>query len=593
MRNTIRQDVARNDAALLSQVRAGNTEAYAELWRRHQGVAINTASLLVPHAEVQDVVSETHAQLYKTLKKGDGPHAAFRPYLVQSVRNSAMRWYRNKGERADSLEEVGDISEQPNQVGLETRLVLFEAFAKLPVLWQQVLWATDVEQAPPREIAQQVGLTANNVGVIAHRARQRLRELWLELHLPHESQRECEPIHAQLPAYFANRLSKGRATRVNEHLAGCSQCRATLEASIGDAKRLHGLVPFGATLVAATLATSSRATAAVSGSWMAKAAVAFESKVGVLALTGIVVAATAGGVVLANAAQQAGTAVGVAEPGASHTRPLIPTPKPSAGGSTARPADVEPAARADMRAQRATVAAPGGGLLAPAEAVAAPETVAVPVEVLTVDSGGGHFFPHIAGVTAPDALVRITGMTDTALYTRSDHTGGWSLLVPGGIAGTNQVTVTAQSTVTADAAAHDPATHDPATHDPAAQNPAFAIGDGFATRLLDGEGVELTFTLHAPDLAVTVGRGTIDFRAEFDPAAFVAVSGPADTFRHTVTSATGVASGRIHLPAGVDSQTVVQGITARFVSADGKRFGPSGRPDATQDDTALAHSIPN
>ena len=78
------------DADLVAQVRDGHDEPYAELYRRHQPAALALARTLTEHSAADDVVSEAFEKLLHRIRGGGGPEAAFRPYLLRTVRTVAV-----------------------------------------------------------------------------------------------------------------------------------------------------------------------------------------------------------------------------------------------------------------------------------------------------------------------------------------------------------------------------------------------------------------------------------------------------------------------------------------------------------------------
>jgi len=63
------------------------------------------------------------------------------------------------------------------------RTIVARAFASLPERWQAVLWHTEIEGARPADMAPLLGLTANSVAALAYRAREGLRQAYLQMHL--------------------------------------------------------------------------------------------------------------------------------------------------------------------------------------------------------------------------------------------------------------------------------------------------------------------------------------------------------------------------------------------------------------------------
>ena len=111
----------------------------------------------------------------------------------------------------------------------EDSAVVARAFAELPLRWQSVLWLTEVEALPPREAADVLGLSPNNVSQLAVRARDRLRERYLQGHVAAGASAGCRGTVEHLGAYAAGRLSRRRAAAVAAHLDGCVACRGRVD----------------------------------------------------------------------------------------------------------------------------------------------------------------------------------------------------------------------------------------------------------------------------------------------------------------------------------------------------------------------------
>src|SRR2546430_15106951 len=78
-----------DDAALLAATRAGDTEAFGRLYRRHVDAARRLAgSLAADRGAAQDLVSEAFAKVLAALQRGGGPDAALRAYLHTALRHT-------------------------------------------------------------------------------------------------------------------------------------------------------------------------------------------------------------------------------------------------------------------------------------------------------------------------------------------------------------------------------------------------------------------------------------------------------------------------------------------------------------------------
>jgi RNA polymerase sigma factor (sigma-70 family) len=222
---------------LIAASRAGDATAYDTLYRRHAAAARKLARQLVRgQAEADDVVAETFAKILDLLRRGGGPEGAFRPYLLTAVRRAA--YDRHRAERrqlvTDQLEafDPGVPFADPAVADLE-RTMIARAFASLPERWQAVLWHTEIEGARPAEVATLLGLTANGVAALAYRAREGLRQAYLQMHLSGAARVECRPVAAKLGAHVRGGLAKRDAAMVARHLDQCADCRRIF-AELGD-----------------------------------------------------------------------------------------------------------------------------------------------------------------------------------------------------------------------------------------------------------------------------------------------------------------------------------------------------------------------
>lgn len=80
-------------------MRGGETDAYADLVRRHAAVAVRTAILLGAAADAEDAVQEAFVKAYASLDRyRDG--APFRPWLLRIVANETRNLHRAAGRRS-------------------------------------------------------------------------------------------------------------------------------------------------------------------------------------------------------------------------------------------------------------------------------------------------------------------------------------------------------------------------------------------------------------------------------------------------------------------------------------------------------------
>ncbi|UPK73947.1 sigma-70 family RNA polymerase sigma factor [Nocardioidaceae bacterium SCSIO 66511] len=223
------QPDAPSDAELISRVRAGDQGAYGDLFERHSEAARRMARQLVHGPDVDDLVSEAFTKVLVQLQRGGGPDVAFRAYLLTAIRRLHVDRTRvNKRLHVtDDLEALDqDIEfDDPATASFE-RGAASRAFTSLPERWQLVLWHLEVEGQKPADIAPILGMSANSVAALAYRAREGLRQAYLQSHLADTADATCRWTTEHLGAYVRKGLAKRDSARVETHLKECHRCTA-------------------------------------------------------------------------------------------------------------------------------------------------------------------------------------------------------------------------------------------------------------------------------------------------------------------------------------------------------------------------------
>ena len=118
-------------------MRAGDTDAYAVLVRRHAPIAMRTAALLGAGRDSEDVVQEAWVKAYRSLGsfRTDRP---FRPWLLRIVANEARNAHRAstrrtaREDRSARLLPVELVDPADAVVGRDARERLLAAVGALP-----------------------------------------------------------------------------------------------------------------------------------------------------------------------------------------------------------------------------------------------------------------------------------------------------------------------------------------------------------------------------------------------------------------------------------------------------------------------------
>lgn len=234
------------DTELTALTRQGETDAYQELWQRHERSGHLTASRFGDEATAQDLVAEAYLRILEAIQRGGGPSGAFRPYLYTTIRNLARTQARSPELSVDdftALEYLPELrSEHPSEQAPDRELLL-NAFNALPERWQTVLWYTEVEGMTPAQTAPLLGTSANAVAALAYRARDGLRASWLQAQLNGKQlPAPCQWTVSQLGDHARDRLKPRDRSRVELHLAGCPECRLVAGEAAALAGRLHSVL---------------------------------------------------------------------------------------------------------------------------------------------------------------------------------------------------------------------------------------------------------------------------------------------------------------------------------------------------------------
>ncbi|MEV0150979.1 MULTISPECIES: sigma-70 family RNA polymerase sigma factor [unclassified Nonomuraea] len=221
-----------SDAELLEAVREGNAAAYGRLHERHATAARALARQLVRgEEEIEDVVAEAFTKILDLVGRGGGPGDAFRTYLLTVVRRTVHDRARIESRQVSTGDterfDPGVPFVDPALVGLEKSMIA-QAFLSLPERWRAVLWHTEVEGAKPAEVAPLLGLSPNGVPELSYRAREGLRQAYIQMHLSASSGSACEPVLFRMGAHVRGALSRRDSRTVTGHVNGCARCHAVM-----------------------------------------------------------------------------------------------------------------------------------------------------------------------------------------------------------------------------------------------------------------------------------------------------------------------------------------------------------------------------
>ncbi|MEV8534913.1 sigma-70 family RNA polymerase sigma factor [Streptomyces sp. NPDC051211] len=255
-----------SDGDLITRMRGGDDSAYEELFRRHAEAVRRYARTCCRDGHTaEDLTAEVFARTLQAVRGGAGPDQAVRAYLLTTVRRVAAAWTKT-AKREQLVEDFAVFAEQAatGTAGAETGLGLsgedtlelgadvramheaeqtlaMQAFRSLPERWQAVLWHTTVEEASPSSIAPLFGLTANATAVLAGRAREGLKQAYLQAHVSTalSAGGDCARYADRLGAYARGGLRMRAERGLRKHLEECAKCRV----AAGELKDVNAGIP--------------------------------------------------------------------------------------------------------------------------------------------------------------------------------------------------------------------------------------------------------------------------------------------------------------------------------------------------------------
>jgi RNA polymerase sigma-70 factor (ECF subfamily) len=197
-----------DDEWLVGALRRGDADAFATLVDRHSAAMIRVARAYVPsRAAAEEAVQEAWIGVMRGIDRFEG-RASLKTWIFRILVNVAMR--AGARERRSlpfsalaAAEDTGEPSVDPDRflpadhelfpghwaimptpwptpeegvLAAETRNVIADAIAELPVAQRTVIALRDVEGWSSEEVGEALEISAGNQRILLHRARNRVRQ---------------------------------------------------------------------------------------------------------------------------------------------------------------------------------------------------------------------------------------------------------------------------------------------------------------------------------------------------------------------------------------------------------------------------------
>ncbi len=181
-----------DDYKIVQQVLKGRKEAFAELVERYKKQVFNVAWRMTNDADVaMDISQEAFVKIYRSLDQYN-PQYKFSSWLLKSVNNLCVDYFRTRGDTSASLDAIMDggaealLSEdasmessveelEKTEERLELRSILKEAIDLLPLDYKSVVVLRHLQNLSYKEISTILNLPMGTIKARIFRARRILK----------------------------------------------------------------------------------------------------------------------------------------------------------------------------------------------------------------------------------------------------------------------------------------------------------------------------------------------------------------------------------------------------------------------------------
>jgi RNA polymerase sigma-70 factor (ECF subfamily) len=170
------------DSELISQAKAGDIEAYGELYERYIDLMYRyLRSRVTEDQTAEDLTEIVFLKAFQSLDRYQERGWPFSSFLYQIARNQLADYYRRQRDEVP-LEEAQDLEAPNNDLArtavLDERiLILQDALDKLPEDYQEIIRLRLLLELPTPDVATILNRSEGAIRVLLHRALKALRKL--------------------------------------------------------------------------------------------------------------------------------------------------------------------------------------------------------------------------------------------------------------------------------------------------------------------------------------------------------------------------------------------------------------------------------
>ena len=167
------------DLALVSRTKAGDTEAFSALVRRHERVVYNLSyRFMRDTAMAEDMAQEAFVKAYRLLNgfRGDCSFSTWLYRVTCSVCLTELNRRKRRAEVELTLDNVADVSSDPEDTSDMPELIR-RCVTKLPERYASIMTLYYLQEVPYEEIAETMNIPMGTLKTWMHRARIQLRKI--------------------------------------------------------------------------------------------------------------------------------------------------------------------------------------------------------------------------------------------------------------------------------------------------------------------------------------------------------------------------------------------------------------------------------
>lgn len=161
---------AKPEAMLVERIRAGEAEAFDEVYRMFAPMVHGIVLSRVPREEADDITQEVFIAAYKNLNSLRDTNAVG-PWLAKIARNFSAGLYRGRRQDAELTDDIRELRRPETEANEILAVIL-----RMPVAYKETLVLRLIEGMTGPEIAEQTGMTPESVRVNLHRGMKMLRK---------------------------------------------------------------------------------------------------------------------------------------------------------------------------------------------------------------------------------------------------------------------------------------------------------------------------------------------------------------------------------------------------------------------------------